>query len=82
MPKAEQHFDAHALLTAVQQQDVGLRISTNDPTGFRRILYAAIRSAEHLRCYIYQDPSSRSAFLLLKKRLEEQTPLPEIVDEG
>lgn len=66
------HFDAVALLNHVALQDVGLRVSTNDPANFRRILYETISANPALRCFIYADPSSHSAFFLLKKRLEER----------
>jgi hypothetical protein len=73
---SSKHFDAVALLTHVAQQDVGLRVSTNDPANFRRILYETISAQPMLRCYIYADPSTSQAFYLLKKRLEEQTEVP------
>ena len=66
MPKAEKHFDDLALLQAVQEQEVGIRVSTNDPEGFRRILYSAMRAAPHLRCRIVQCPRTPRGFLLLK----------------
>jgi len=71
MPKvASPHFDPHGLLCAVHQQDVGLKVSTNDPDGFKRILYNTMRADPSLRCHIYSDPRSRRQFLLLKTRLE------------
>lgn len=74
MPKqASPHFDVPALLEAVHQQDVGLRVSTNNPEGFKRIVYAAARANPALRIHIYSCPRSRSAFLLLKKPLAEVT---------
>lgn len=74
MPKKEQpHFDVVAVLQAVAQQDVGLRISTNNPDGFRRILYAAMRANPALRCHAYVDPRTPAAFFLLKTALPSVT---------
>ena len=66
------HFDAPALLAEVHKQDVGLRVSSNDPANFRRILYETMDAQPMLRCYIYADPTTPSAFYILKARLEEQ----------
>lgn len=66
MPKAQKHFDDVALLRHVQEQDVGLVVSTNDPAGLRRILYATMRAAPHLRARIFQSPKSARRFLLVK----------------
>jgi hypothetical protein len=83
MPKADPHFDAGALLAAVAQQDVGLAVSTNNPEGFRRILYGHMRAQPSLRAHVYADPRSRSAFYILRKPLESlvQTPEQETPDE-
>lgn len=75
MPKALPHFDAPGLLAAVHQQDHGLIISTNDPTGFRRIAYAAGRANPEHRIHIYADPRSRKRFFLLKARVASAAPL-------
>lgn len=65
MPKAEPHFDAEALIAAVQAQDIGLRITTNNPAQFKQIIYKAARKL-NTKIHIYADPKSRNAFLLLK----------------
>lgn len=71
MPKLTSgpHFDAGAILEAVQQQDIGLAVSTNNPSRFRAILYAAMRAAPHLRCFVYADPRSAQRFALIKRQL-------------
>lgn len=82
MPKqANPHFDGVALLQHVQQQDYGLQVSTNDPSGFRRILYGVMRAAEHLRCHIYQHPASKRRFVLLKAALPNVAPVEETTEE-
>lgn len=68
------HFDPHGLLSAVQQQDVGLKVSTNDPEGFKRLLYETMSADPSLKCHIYSDPTSRRMFLLLKMRVETLIP--------
>lgn len=67
MPKAAPHFDALALLRAVDQQPVGLKVTTNNPVRFREIMYKNMRAAEHLRCRIYANPRSRVSFFLVKR---------------
>ncbi len=66
MPKAEPHFDAEGIVKAVHQQDVGLRVSTNDKVGFRRILYKAAAKLG-LRVHIYTYPARPNSFALLKE---------------
>lgn len=66
MPKAPPHFDAVALLGHVALQDVGLRVSTNNPKRFREIIYATMRTAPHLRCRVYADRRSKLSYLLVK----------------
>jgi hypothetical protein len=67
VPKATPHFDALGLLHAVAQQDVGLRVTTNNPKRFREILYETCRAAPHLRCRIYANPRARLGFYLVKQ---------------
>lgn len=74
------HFDVNAILTHVSEQDVGLRVSTNNPEGFRRILYAAMRASPALRCYVYADPRSAASFFLLKAPAPAATPLEDTSD--
>lgn len=68
MPKLpdEPHFDRLALLQAVHAQDLGLRVTTNNAEGFKRIMYAAMRE-HNLRIHIYSDPIAASSFYLLKQ---------------
>jgi hypothetical protein len=79
MPKTvpSPHFDVVALLTAVHQQDVGLRVSTNNPAGWRRILYEAMRANPLLRCFIYADPRAASAFYIVKTAIPTATAIEE-----
>lgn len=81
MPLAQPAFDAVALLSAVKQQEVGLSVSTNNPRRFRAILYAAMRAAPHLRCFIYANPLTDRGFYILPHKLDSQEPLPEILAE-
>lgn len=71
MPKQSQsiaHFDADALLQAVQEQDIGLQVQTNDNAGFLRIIYAHMQAKPQLRCYAYSVPQAPNAFFLLRQR--------------
>lgn len=64
------HFDAEALLAAVLEQPIGLRVSTNHPAGFRRLIYQASRRKPSLRCQVLQCPHSTNAFLLVPDRVD------------
>jgi len=64
------HFDAEGLLAAVHAQPIGLRVSTNHPAGFRRLLYQASRRKPALRCQVLQCPHSANAFLLVANRVD------------
>ena len=64
------HFDAESLLTAVSAQPIGLRVSTNHPAGFRRLIYQASRRKPALRCQVLQCPHSANAFLLVANRVD------------
>lgn len=69
-PKVE-HFDCEALVRAVNSQPIGLRVSTNHPEGFRRVLYLHLRRNPQLgRLHIIQCPKSANAFLLVKEGFE------------
>lgn len=81
MPKAQPHFDTLHLLQQVQAHDFGLRVSTNNPKGFRRVLYEAQRSAPHLRLHIYACPRSPRAFWLLKAPLPSLAPMEPSTEE-
>lgn len=82
MPKAEPHFDQEALLRFVSEQDIGLRVSTNDPAGFRRILYKEMREQPDLRCRILQCPKTPRAFLLMKTNILLPQGAQELPDPG
>jgi hypothetical protein len=60
------HFDADALAEAVLQQPIGLRVSTNHPAGFRRLMYLAARRNPARRVQILQCPKSATSFLLVR----------------
>lgn len=62
------HFDCAALCREVQQQDIGLRINTNDPAGFRRVLYKHMRAHPADRIFIYQAADAPNALLLLNQQ--------------
>lgn len=61
------HFDVEATLQAVQAQDLGLIVTTNNPKRCRELLYAAMRADESLRCFVYAIPRAPNSFMLLKK---------------
>jgi hypothetical protein len=69
LPKAA-HFDADALADAVLAQPIGLRVSTNHPAGFRRLMYLVARRNPARRLQILQCPKSATAFLLVKPSVE------------
>jgi hypothetical protein len=60
------HFDVAALLSAVQEQDCGLVVSTNHPAGLQRLLYDHMRAQPARRCSILQAPDSPRKFWLVK----------------
>lgn len=76
------HFDAVALLEAVQNQPIGLRVSTNHPAGFRRLIYQASRRKPALRCQVLQCPRSANAFLLVPDRVDLNKVTTEETDIG
>lgn len=76
------HFDALGLLRAVHAQDFGLRVSTNNPRGFRRVLYQAMRADGAPRVHIYQCRRSPKAFLLLKQAFGGLEPLLEETEDA
>ena len=79
MPKTapNPHFDVEALLAEVHKQDFGLHVSTNEPDGFKRILYSTMRASPSLRCHIYASKISKRRFILLKARLESPAVTPD-----
>lgn len=70
MPKADPcaHFDVHALLVAVHQQDIGIRITTNNPDRFKQLVYREARKAG-LPIHIHSDPRAQKSFFLMGKDL-------------
>ncbi len=68
MPKTNTNllFEPLALLKAALEQDFGLWVSTNNPEGFKRVMYQHMSAAPHLRCRIFASPVSKSLFALLK----------------
>lgn len=67
MPRVE-HFDCEALLAAVHEQPIGLCISTNQPAGFRRVLYLHMRQRPVRKVRILQAPDSPNKFYLVKEQ--------------
>lgn len=75
------HFDADAILAEVHKQPIGLRVSTNHPAGFRRLIYQASRRKPALRCQVLQCPHSANAFLLVPDHIDlNKVNLEEIPD--
>lgn len=66
MPKATPHFDAEGIVEAVHAQDVGLRITTNNPTHFKQIMYKAAAKLNR-RLHIYSYPRRPNSLALLKE---------------
>lgn len=71
------HFDAEAILEEVHKQPIGLRVSTNHPAGFRRLVYLASRRKPALRCQVLQCPHSVNAFLLVPDHVDLNKVNPE-----
>lgn len=71
MTQAEPHFDCAGLLREVHSQELGLRISTNNPEGFKRVLYKHMRQHPAIRVHIFAAADAPNALLLLKKSPEE-----------
>jgi hypothetical protein len=67
MGKVE-HFDCEALVNHVHDQPIGLCVSTNQPAGFRRLLYLHMRNRPHKKVRILQAPESPNAFYLVKEK--------------
>lgn len=67
MGKVE-HFDCKALVELVHEQPIGLCISTNQPAGFRRLLYLHMRQCPQKKVRILQAPDSPNKFLLVKEK--------------
>jgi hypothetical protein len=67
MGKVE-HFDCEALVSEVHDQPIGLCVSTNQPAGFRRLLYLHMRNRPHKKVRILQAPDSPNKFLLVKEQ--------------
>lgn len=70
MPKAEPHFDVAGLCAQVHEQDIGLRVTTNNPGGFRRVVYKHMRAHPEHKLHIYSAPGSSNSFFLLKQKVE------------
>ncbi len=68
MPKQEvsPHFDPEGLVIAVHQQDIGLRISTNNVEGFRQLVYRAAAKLGQ-KVHIYSYPRRPKSLALLKE---------------
>ena len=68
VPKIEQpnHFDAEGIVTAVHQQSIGLRVTTNQPEQFRQLIYKAA-SRLGLKVHVYSYPKRPNSFALLKQ---------------
>jgi hypothetical protein len=69
--KPLQHFDIGGLLTEVYKQAIGLVVSTNNPRGFKRIVYAHMAKTQCPKVHIYQDRTSPNRLILLNRAREE-----------
>lgn len=67
MSKAEPHFDCAALCRNVLEQPIGLRVSTNNPEGFKRVLYKYMRLNPDHKIHIYEAADAPNALLLLNQ---------------
>lgn len=76
MPKAEPHFDAAGLIEAVHQQDFGLKVSTNNPSQFKQIIYTAARRLG-LKVHIFALRGRPNSFALMPKVPEGLEPTEE-----
>lgn len=72
MPKVDPtaHFDAEGVVAAVQQQDIGIRVTTNNPERCRQMLYKAA-SRLGVRLAIYSYPRRPNSFALMKAPMQE-----------
>lgn len=70
MPKVQAHFDYAGLCEQVLAQPFGLVVSTNNPAGFRRVLYKHMRQEPAHRLHILADPASPARFYLLRSSPE------------
>lgn len=68
MPKQDinPHFDPAGLILAVQEQDIGLRITTNDVEAFRQIVYREARKLNQ-PIHIYTYPRRPKSLALMKE---------------
>jgi len=71
MPNVESppQFDAEGLVTAVHQQDIGLRVTVNNVESARQLLYKAARQLA-LPIHIYSYPRRPNALALMKKEAQ------------
>lgn len=70
MPKIPEgtitNFDAEGVIEAVHQQDIGLRITTNNPDSFKQLIYRAAAKLR-LKVHIYSYPKRPNSLALLKE---------------
>lgn len=67
MPKVDTppHFDAEGIVTAVHQQSIGLRVTTNNGEQFRQLIYKAAAKLS-LKTHVYSYPQRPNSFALIK----------------
>lgn len=70
MASPSPHFDVAALCEAVHEQDLGLHVTTNNPGGFRRLVYAHGRKHPSQKIHVYSKPGSPNGFILTKDKAE------------
>lgn len=71
MPKVEAHFDADSLVRAVHAEQLGLRVTSNNPRIFRATVYKAARRLQ-LPVHIYAIPCRPNSFALLKRKIKAE----------
>lgn len=70
MPAIQTHFDIPGLVDQVLQQDLGLFIDTNNPAGFKRVVYAYLRKNPSKALSIRTVKNSPNRLMLLKKGVD------------
>ena len=70
MPALETHFDPAGICRQALEADLGIIVSTNNPAGFRRVMYKHMREVPAHKCSLRTDPESASRFFILRPTLE------------
>lgn len=65
-------FDAEGIVESVHAQEIGLRVTTNNPDYFKQIMYRAASKVGKKLC-IFSYPQRPNSLALLKKQPTEET---------